>query len=128
MLDEVTGEWGVPRRPVVADADYGDATEFRLGLSDRELVYVLAVSPTATVHPGALDPSALDRITWPKYGRPEKRWQLRGDSSCSQVTTRRRRVLSVTLSDSRARRRAWSNHLDGLLTVSSGRTSDSQPS
>ena len=46
VLDEVIGQWGVPRRPVVADAGYGDATEFRLGLTDRDLVYVLAVSPT----------------------------------------------------------------------------------
>ncbi|GDY33939.1 hypothetical protein GTS_55720 [Gandjariella thermophila] len=51
MLDEVTAEWGLPARPVVADAGYGDATEFRLGLTERGLVYVLAVSPTATAHP-----------------------------------------------------------------------------
>lgn len=35
MLDEITTEWGLPNRPVVADAGYGDATEFRLGLTDR---------------------------------------------------------------------------------------------
>ncbi|WP_410676136.1 transposase [Amycolatopsis sp. cmx-4-68] len=51
MLDEVTGEWGLPGRPVVADAGYGDATEFRLGLTERGLTYALAVSPTATAHP-----------------------------------------------------------------------------
>jgi SRSO17 transposase len=55
MLDEITGnsvdQWGLPRRPVVADAGYGDATEFRLGLTERGLTYVLAVSPTATAHP-----------------------------------------------------------------------------
>jgi SRSO17 transposase len=48
MLDEITGnsvdQWGLPRRPVVADAGYGDATEFRLGLTERGLTYVLAVS------------------------------------------------------------------------------------
>jgi SRSO17 transposase len=60
MLDEITGQstgqWGLPRRPVVADAGYGDATEFRLGLTERGLTYVLAVSPTATAHPAAAMP------------------------------------------------------------------------
>ena len=38
MLDEITGEWELPRRwPVVADAGYGDATGFRLGLTERGL-------------------------------------------------------------------------------------------
>src|SRR3954470_23228640 len=40
MLDEVLGEpaadgWGLPARPVVGDAGYGDATEFRRGLAAR---------------------------------------------------------------------------------------------
>src|SRR4051794_1153457 len=40
MLDEITGneqagDWGLGPRPVVADAGYGDTTEFRLGLTDR---------------------------------------------------------------------------------------------
>jgi SRSO17 transposase len=42
MLDEVTAGWGLARRPVVADAGYGDATKFRLGLTERGLTYVLA--------------------------------------------------------------------------------------
>jgi hypothetical protein len=40
----VTGEWGLSKRPVVADAGYGDAAEFRLGLTERGLTYVLAVT------------------------------------------------------------------------------------
>jgi SRSO17 transposase len=48
MLDEVTGQragggWGLAARPVVADAGYGDATGFRLGLHERGLTYVVAV-------------------------------------------------------------------------------------
>ena len=40
MLDEITGEeraggWGLHRQPVVADAGYGDCTEFRLELEAR---------------------------------------------------------------------------------------------
>jgi SRSO17 transposase len=71
MLDEITGqspgEWGLPRRPVVADAGYGDATEFRLGLTERGLTYVLAVSPTATVHPADAVPVTP---AWMGNGRP----------------------------------------------------------
>lgn len=48
MLDEVVEGWGLPSLPVVADAGYGDAPEFRQGLTDRGLAYVLAVTPTAT--------------------------------------------------------------------------------
>ncbi len=35
MLDEMTHTWGLPKRPVVSDSGYGDATEFRLGLDQR---------------------------------------------------------------------------------------------
>jgi SRSO17 transposase len=67
MLDEATGEWDVPRRPVVADAGYGDATEFRLGLTDRGLTYVLAVTPTATAYPAQAVPTTA---AWGGTGRP----------------------------------------------------------
>ena len=67
MLDEVTGAWGLPARPVVADAGYGDATEFRLGLAERDLTYVLAVTPTATAHPAEAVPVTPP---WVGHGRP----------------------------------------------------------
>lgn len=67
MLDEVTGQWGLPDRPVVADAGYGDATEFRLGLTERGLTYVLAVSPAATAHPAEAMPATA---AWVGNGRP----------------------------------------------------------
>jgi SRSO17 transposase len=71
MLDEIIGQapagWGLPPRPVVADAGYGDATEFRLGLTERGLTYVLAVSPTATAHPAAALPATP---AWVGNGRP----------------------------------------------------------
>ena len=37
---------------MVADSGYGDAAEFRLGLDQRGLSYVVAVDPTATAYPG----------------------------------------------------------------------------
>ncbi|MFC0069735.1 transposase [Umezawaea endophytica] len=41
----------MPRLLVVADASYGDAIEFRPGLTERDLTCAQAVSPTATAHP-----------------------------------------------------------------------------
>jgi SRSO17 transposase len=66
---ESAGGWGLPKRPVVGDSGYGDATEFRLGLSDRGLVYVLQVDPTATAHPGDAAPTTVPSAG---RGRPPK--------------------------------------------------------
>lgn len=59
--------WGLPKRPVVGDSGYGDATEFRLGLTERGLAYVLQVDPTATAHPGDAVPTTP---SWVGRGRP----------------------------------------------------------
>jgi SRSO17 transposase len=67
MLDEVTGEWGLPERPVVADAGYGDTTAFRQGLTDRGLDYVVAVKPTTSAHPGDAVP---EQPAYSGRGRP----------------------------------------------------------
>jgi SRSO17 transposase len=67
MLDQMLGQWGLPPRPVVGDSGYGDATEFRLGLTERGLSYALQVDPTATAHPG--DALALPR-PYRGRGRP----------------------------------------------------------
>ena len=69
MIDESIQEWGVPELPVVADAGYGDAAEFRHGLTERGLTYALAVTHTATAHPAQAQPEA------PAYhgkGRPPR--------------------------------------------------------
>jgi SRSO17 transposase len=63
MLDEVLGEpaadgWGLPARPVVGDAGYGDATEFRRGLAARGLSYVVAVKGTTSAYPVDAAPCA----------------------------------------------------------------------
>lgn len=67
MLDEVIAGWGLPQRPVVADAGYGDAAEFRLGLTERGLTYVLAVRADATAHPAEAVPATA---AWTGNGRP----------------------------------------------------------
>ncbi|WP_189317998.1 IS701 family transposase, partial [Streptomyces brasiliensis] len=56
MLDEVRDQWELPDLPVVADAGYGDATGFRLGLTERGLAYAVAVKGTTTAYPGDARP------------------------------------------------------------------------
>jgi SRSO17 transposase len=67
MLDEIVGRpqpdagtdgWRLPKRPVVADAGSGDATEFRLGLAARGLSYVVAVKGTTSAYPAEATPTA----------------------------------------------------------------------
>ena len=44
-------DWEIPRAPILGDSAYGDDTAFRTGLHERELEYVLAVSPNVGVFP-----------------------------------------------------------------------------
>jgi SRSO17 transposase len=69
MIDQMVGEWGLPKLPVVADSGYGDATLFRLGLAKRGLCYAVEVDPTATAHPGEAIPVAA---AYTGRGRPPK--------------------------------------------------------
>jgi SRSO17 transposase len=57
MLDQMTGEWGLDKLPVVADSGYGDATELRLGLDERGMDYVVEVDPTASAYPAQAIPT-----------------------------------------------------------------------
>jgi SRSO17 transposase len=68
--------WGLPARPVVADAGYGDAAGFRLGLQQRGLPYVLAVKAATSVYPAQAVPELLPytpgrgRAPVPRYREP----------------------------------------------------------
>lgn len=69
MLDELTTGWGLARRPVVADAAYGEITAFRLGLEARGLAYALAVPATLSAHPAHATPI---RPPYQGRGQPPK--------------------------------------------------------
>ena len=42
--------WEVPRGPILADSAYGDHGDFRVGLDDERLSYVVAISKTISVY------------------------------------------------------------------------------
>lgn len=88
LVDQVRS-WDVPARVVIADAGYGEVTEFRAGLEARALPYVVGVSakvgvwtqppgaeipPTAggVDHPNDTTTAVKDRPRWAKWpGRPK---------------------------------------------------------
>jgi SRSO17 transposase len=74
MVDE-TRSWGIEVPLAVADAGYGDAAAFRLGLQARGMHYVVGISTTMTAQPGLAVPAAepycgTGRRPVPKYPDP----------------------------------------------------------
>jgi SRSO17 transposase len=63
MLDELAG-WGLTPPVLAADAGYGQVAEFRQGLTERDIRYVVATVSTTTVQPGDAVP-----VTKPYAGR-----------------------------------------------------------
>jgi SRSO17 transposase len=62
MIDELAS-WGRTPAPIICDAGYGDATEFRLALTARDIGYVVAVKAATSAHPGHAVP-----VTPPRSG------------------------------------------------------------
>jgi SRSO17 transposase len=102
MLDEITGPqaaggWGLPARPVVTDAGYGEITAFRLALQAHGLPYVAAVKGTTSARPASAVPEKVPyagrgRPPVPRYrGQPASLRELvlaAGRKTCRQVTWR----------------------------------------
>ena len=63
MLDELSG-WGLHPPVLTADAGYGQVAEFRQGLTNRGIRYVVAITSSTSVQPGHAVP-----ITKPYAGR-----------------------------------------------------------
>jgi SRSO17 transposase len=89
--------WGLPIPPVaVADSGYGDAAEFRHGLTARSIPYAVQVSPTLTVLP-----ATAARTTAPYSGRgrrPTPRYEDRRQSVKDHI---------MALGSKRAARITW---------------------
>ena len=69
MLDQMNNDWGLPKRTVSADAGYGDATGFRLGLEERGYSYVVAVKETTSAYAADIVPAL---VASSGRGRPPK--------------------------------------------------------
>jgi SRSO17 transposase len=69
MLDELGG-WGLRPPLLTADAGYGQVAEFRLGLSERGIHYVVAITSTTTAQPGEAAPDPVPYAGVGKYPQP----------------------------------------------------------
>jgi SRSO17 transposase len=68
MVDELEG-WGRSPPVLVADCGYGDAGEFRQGLEDRDIGYVVQVKGDTSAYPEQTRP---ERLPWKGRGQPSK--------------------------------------------------------
>ena len=74
MLDELAG-WELVPPVVLADAAYGEVSELRLGLDQRELAYVVQVPGTISAYPADVAPQTVPyagrgRPPLPRYRQP----------------------------------------------------------
>lgn len=109
-LAEIDGllEADLPRAPVVADAGYGAATEFRDGLRARALHYAVGVLPETSVWPegtGPLPPRARRHT-----GRPAT--NLRRDPKHQPVSVR---ALAASLSSHNWKSVRWREGTKGRM-------------
>jgi SRSO17 transposase len=72
LLDDALG-WGLPKRLVIADAGYGDSTDFRDALDTRECPYLVGVSNTHLIWPPGSNPRLPKRRS--RMGRPRTRYR-----------------------------------------------------
>ena len=69
--------WGVRKHVVLGDAGYGDCSEFRQGLIERGLQYLLGVQSGHCVWPPGVEPSPPTRVAG--NGRPRTYWTASED-------------------------------------------------
>jgi SRSO17 transposase len=106
LLDELVG-WGLVPPVVLADAAYGEVGEFRLGLEQRELAYVVQVPGTISAYAEDVTP---EPVAYAGRGRrPVPRYRQRRSSL---------RQLVVEVGDQASRTVAWRQGADGQQLVS----------
>jgi SRSO17 transposase len=74
LLDELA-DWGLVPPVLLADAGYGEVAEFRLGLEQRELAYLVQVPGTLSAYPQDVAPETVPytgrgRPPVPRYRQP----------------------------------------------------------
>jgi SRSO17 transposase len=70
IIDQIRS-WDLPDRVVLADAGYGESTEFREALEQRQLRYAVGVGPQVGVW---LKPPKLQKLKPKSKGRPPSAW------------------------------------------------------
>ncbi|OKI85209.1 IS701 family transposase [Micromonospora sp. CB01531] len=76
MLDELAA-WGLRPPLLTADAGYGQVAEFRQGLTERGIPYIVATTSSTTAQPGDAQPvevpyAGIGKHPTPKYPHPAR--------------------------------------------------------
>lgn len=93
MIDELIG-WGVGPPVILADGAYGDNTEFRQELAQRELGYVLDVKSTTSAYPEGVKP---ERPEYQGRGQPPKSRYRQAPSSLAELALAAGETQAVTV-------------------------------
>jgi SRSO17 transposase len=94
MIDELIG-WGIKPPVVLGDGAYGDITELRTGLEDREIEYVLDVKGVASAYGEDVKPTQPPRPEG--RGRPPGMRYREDPSSLKQLALAAGRKAAVTV-------------------------------
>jgi SRSO17 transposase len=91
IIDELAG-WDLTPPVLVADAGYGQNADFRNGLDDRGIGYVVAIRSDVTVHPHDTQPITPP---WSGNGRkPQPRYRDKPTSVAAWATSRGRQAFT----------------------------------
>jgi SRSO17 transposase len=93
MIDELIG-WGIEPPVILADGAYGDITEFRSGLENRELSYVLDVKGGTSAYREDVVP---EQPEWRGNGRPTKPRYREDPSSLKALALAAGKKAAVTV-------------------------------
>jgi SRSO17 transposase len=94
MIDELIG-WGVTPPVIIGDGAYGDTTEFRTGLEQRGLDYLLDVKSATSAYPEQVKPEQPPRR--PGRGRPPSVRYRQDPSSLKQLALDAGKKAAVTV-------------------------------
>jgi SRSO17 transposase len=107
LIDQALG-WGVRPPVALADSGYGDTTEFRDGLTERGLIYNVAVKGTTVVwRPGVVPRPPKNRPGQP--GRPRTRPEMGSEQPVSIA------ALAMELGKKAYRKVSWREGSRGKL-------------
>ena len=104
-------EAGIPKRPVLADAAFGDSREFRDSVQELGLDYAVAISSKTRVWPPGIVPSARPKTGKP--GRPPTRFA--GPTGETPVSARD--IADDLMEKNRFRRVTWRQGTKDKLTA-----------